>query len=415
MDFASDASISSGNSINEASFIYIPKASTKKSIFAEKATFEFGADSESATCNDITFFSLKSANILLKDGKASVFMVVPENGKLTGELSIKVKCDNGSAFRRHLNIKEKSFPAQKVVAKTVKLKTSDKTPNIGDYLYNDGSWGPLAYYTDKYPVGLVFSNYTSPADRKKGFTHGYAVGLRDAAWPTPWGPDNTDYPETENLFEHIDATAPLTMMNNLDGLSTCKTLNEKYLKDYTYDNYYNHRGSKAAIPLAMEYGGAGWQHAYTSVPLVPIPKRTSGWYLPSVGQWFLMFANLSGLDPNKLQIAHDSSNNIYSLSWLFNSADEKNRYLTTFANYFSSGYNSILGQYYSDGRIPQSTFYLPGDGQIDWYLWACDEAKSDGTACCVHLTQTEIRFTYLDKQQGSTSTNGYAARSVIAF
>lgn len=415
MDFVCETLISSGGSLNEASFSYVPSTSTDKSIFADKATFEFGEDNETSRYNGITFFSPKINNIPLTGGKASVYMVVPDNEKLTGELSIKVRCNDGSAFRRNLNIKGKSFPAQKVVAKKVTFRAMDKTANIGDYLYNDGSWGPLVYYTDKYPVALIFSNYTSPTDRAKGYTHGYAVGLRDAAWPTPWGPDNTDYPEADNLFEHISATAPLTMMKNLDGLTTCKTLNEKYLKNYTYENYYNHSGKKAAIPLAMEYGGSWWQHAYEPIPAVPTPQGTSGWYLPSVGQWYLMLANLSGLDPNKLQIARDNSGNVYSLSWLFNSATEKRKYLDTFTKYFDSHYNNTLQQYYGDGRIPQSTFYLPGDGQINWYLWACDEAKPDGYACCVRLTQTEIGFTYLDKRQGTESTNGYAARSVIAF
>lgn len=418
MDFDCDPSASSGsNSLSETSFIYIPKTSTSKSMFADKATFAFGKEGETDGYNGVTFFSPKLSRIPLTNGKASVYVVVPANGKLTGELSIKVKCDNGSTFRRHLNIKEKSFPAQKVVAKTVKLKASERTPNIGDYLYSDGTWGPLVYYANKYPVALVFSNYTSPTDRKKGYTHGYAVGLRDAAWPTPWGPDNRDYPEAPNLFDHIDATAPLTMMNNLDGLSLCQTLNERYLKNYTYENYFNHGGSKAAIPLAMEYGGAGWEYAYDPIPLVPTPPHTSGWYLPSIGQWFLMFANLSGLDPNELQIARDAGGNVYSLSWLFSSAKEKNKYLKNFTKCFDTYFNPILGQYRDDGRIPESAFYLPtDDGRTNWwYLWACDEAKSDGSACCVRLAQTEIDFTYLGKRNGTDENNGYAARSVIAF
>lgn len=416
MDFICDVPASSGSSLSETSFIYIPKTSTNKSVFADKATFAFGEEGETDRYNGITFFSPKANSIPFTNGKASVYVVVPNNEKLTGELSINAKCNNGDAFRRNLNIKEKSFLAQKVVAKTVKLKAKDKIPNIGDYLYSDGSWGPLVYYTDKYPVALVFSNYTSPTDREKGFTHGYAVGLRDAAWPTPWGPDNTDYPEAPNLFEHIDATAPLTMMNNLDGLSLCRTLNDKYLKNYTYDNYFNHGGSKAAIPLAMEYGGAGWEYAYDPIPLVPTPPHTSGWYLPSVGQWFLMFANLSGLDPNELQIARDRGK-VYSLSWLFSSASEKNKYLKNFTKCFDTYFNPILGQYRDDGRIPESAFYLPTDeGRTNWwYLWACDEAKSDGSACCVRLAQTEIAFTYLGKRNGTDDSNGYAARSVIAF
>ena len=416
MDFICDVPASSGSSLSETSFIYIPKTSTNKSVFADKATFAFGEEGETDGYNGITFFSPKANSIPFTNGKASVYMVVPNNEKLTGELSINAKCNNGDAFRRNLNIKEKSFLAQKVVAKTVKLKAKDKIPNIGDYLYSDGSWGPLVYYTDKYPVALVFSNYTSPTDREKGFTHGYAVGLRDAAWPTPWGPDNTDYPEAPNLFEHIDATAPLTMMTNLNGLTTCKVLNEKYLKDYTYNNYYHHNGKKAAISLAMEYGGAGWQYAYAPVPAVPTPSGTSGWYLPSIGQWFLMFANLSGLDPNKLEIATDPhSGKAYCLSWLFHSSEERRKYLKVFTNYFDTQTNSILERYYNERRIPESTFFLPGEDQIEWYLWACDEAMSNGEACCVRITGTSIDFTYLDKRQGEMQANGYAARSVIAF
>lgn len=415
IDFIDETSTSPGNILTDLSFIYIPTISTDKSVFADKAFFEFGNNTKTCKYTGITFFSPKSSDIAFSEGKASIYIVSPANDKLSGNLSIEAKCCNNNTFRRHLHIKDKAFPAQKVVAKTVKLKSDDRKPNIGDYLYNDGTWGPLEYHNDKYPVALIFSNYTSDNDRQKGYKHGYAVALRDAAWPTPWGPDNTDYPETDNLFEHINATAPLTMMNNLDGLTICKVLNEKYLKEYTYENYYNHGGSKAAIPLSMEYGGYWWQYAYENIPAVPTPPNTSGWYLPSVGQWFLMFANLSGLDPNKLQIAKDYFGNVYTLSWLFHSAEEKRKYLKKFTNYFSSAYNPILGQYYSDGRIPQTTFYLPGDGQINWYLWACNEAKNDGTACCVRITQTEIGFTYLDKRQGTHSSNGYAARSIIAF
>ena len=166
----------------------------------------------------------------------------------------------------------------------------------------------------------------------------------------------------------------------------------------------------------MEYGGAGWQYAYAQVPAVPTPSGTSGWYLPSIGQWFLMFANLSGLDPNKLEIATDPhSGKAYCLSWLFHSSEERRKYLKVFTNYFDTQTNSILERYYNERRIPESTFFLPGEDQIEWYLWACDEATSNGEACCVRITGTSIDFTYLDKRQGEMQANGYAARSVIAF
>ena len=415
LDFVPDASANAIQSITEASFIYVPSTSTEKSIFATSASFECGDGNISSSYSGVAFFNLSSVSLPYVNGKASAYIVVPANEPLTGELSLNVKGQNNDYFRKYLNLKGKSFPAQEVVARTVKLRSDDRIPRIGYYLYSDGTWGPLQHYSEKVPVALIFSDYTSPADRAKGYKHGYAVALRDAAWPTPWGPDNGDYPETPNLFENLNATAPLTMMNNLDGLTTNKTLNDKYLKNYNYTNHYSSGGKLAAIPLAMEYGGEPWKQAYNERTLVPAPAGTSGWYLPSIGQWFLMFANLSGLNPNMLQMGKDYSGNIYTMSWTFRSAAEKATYLKKFFNYFDRYFNPILGQYYNESRTPETTFYFPFEGQIHWYLWACDEAKGDGSACCVRLTETEIGFTYVSKTLGTTDENGYAARSVIAF
>lgn len=415
LDIVSASEGSSGNAISGLSLIYVPSTSTSKSVFAKSAEFEFG-DASTSTYDGATFFQLSNLSIPFVNGKAAVYAVLPANDeKLTGELSVRLEENDGRVFRKHINLTGKSFPTHKVVAKTIRLKTEHRIPNIGDYLYSDGTWGPLAYYADKFPMALVFSNYTSEADRQKGYKHGYAVALRDAAWPTPWSPDNEDYPEAENVFEHIGATAPLTMMKNLDGLTTCQKLNTEYLSNYTYDNYYNHGGKKAAIPLAMEYGKQWWRHAYTGSPEVPVPTGTSGWYLLSIGQWFMMFTNLTGLNPNDLIKGADQYGQVYTLSWTFSSASEKRKYLDKFTKYFDSNSNPILKAYYESHRIPEITFYLPADGQSDWYLWTCDEAKSGGYACCVHLSQTAISFTYLDKRSGENSLNGYAARSVIAF
>lgn len=399
------------------SLFYMPKEATASAtLFAGTETFKFGASPEEKY-EPNNFFIMSATSIKQGDGKARVYVMVPPNGKLHGKLSVEANFDKDT-YRKELNLKGQAFTAQHVVAKDVILKSGERVPKVGDYLYNDGTWGPLEIYTDKFPVALVFSNYTSKTDRQNGFKHGYAVALRDAAWPTAWGPENTDYPETTNLFDNIQTSAPLEMMNNLDGYTTCKTLNENHLKKYTWKNHYatNPNEPTAAIPTAMEYGTEGWRQAFTDVQVdVPAPAGTSGWYLPSAGQWFLIFSNLTGLNANNIQFGKDYYGKIYAMGWSFSTAEEKQEYLNQFAKYFSTASNTKLKWYEDSHIIPQSGFYLPHYGQIEWYEWCCDEASSDGQACVLRLNATQIYFTKLWKTSGGNQQNGYAARPVIAF
>lgn len=406
---------SASGSLSGLSLFYKSNVSTEgTSLFAGKQRFEFNNSTE-GKYQPNSFLSLSETSIGQSNDKVQVYVAVPSNDKLYGTLSVRADFVNDT-YRKELNLKGQAFPAQHVVAKDIVLKSDERAPKIGDYLYSDGSWGPLVHYADKVPVALVFSNYTSQKDRAKGYTHGYAMALRDAAWPTIWAPMRKDYPEVDNLFERVSEMSELTLMNNLDGFTTCETLYEKYLKEYGWNQHFDKRTKTAAITVAKEYGSNAWRRAFTDVTVdVPTPPNTSGWYLPSLGQWFLVFTNLSGLDPNGLVHAKDYYGYIYSLCWLFSSASEKNNCLRKFTNYFSTAKNPILSQYYSEGKIPQSEFYLPHDGQIEWYLWASDEAVRGEAGCCVHLTQTQIGFSFLDKMQGIYKDNGYAARAVIAF
>ena len=270
----------------------------------------------------------------------------------------------------------------------------------------------------KYPIAVVMSNYTSAADRASGYTHGYAMALRDGAWPAEWGPENVDYPETPDVFEEADATAPLVMMDNLDGLSTCRIVRDLYLTDHGWGAYLAGRvPTVSAIPAAMEYGTDVWVQAYSSTPntyVFETPAASSGWFLPSTGQWFLAFTGLGGLDPDQLETVTEDGR-VKTFTWHFASASAKQDCLDRFCDYFSSWSNPILSRYVDGGRIASTTFYLPWQGQMDWYLWACDEATSEGTGAVVLLTATDVRLGYMPKTTGEGSTNGYTARPVIAF
>ena len=419
----------SGSAVTSASLSFTPSpGAALQSLFAGSAEYSFGPDGKVTTTEDITFYDMSDISIPVENGSAVIYLVIPDRGKLSGELSVLLTC-GGTSYRRYVKLNGKSFKAANVVARTENLTDNDRVPDIGDYVYSDGSWGHLEYYSDKWPQAVIFSNYTSASDRAAGYTHGYAMALRDAAWPTAWAPEsevlyNPDYPETPNVFESIMGSAPLQMMENIEGLTTCTTLNELYLSDYAQGNFYGMEGfvptgRRAAIPCAMRYGKEDWAMAYTGTEnIAPFeaPANTSGWFLPSMGQWYLCLANLAGIDPNDL-VMTTSGDSVLELAWKFSSSQERQAYLNKFTNYFNSNayYNPVLGQYVSEGRMVATVFYLPRNGQMDWYLWACDEATSGGTATVVYLNSTDIVFKYVPKQTGDYSTNGYAARSILAF
>uniref|UniRef100_A0AB33JFM1 Fimbrillin family protein n=1 Tax=Prevotella sp. GTC17260 TaxID=3236796 RepID=A0AB33JFM1_9BACT len=407
LTFTTDKLNEKPTSIDELKFTYTAKESTINSLFADKATL-IATDSKDVTYNGITFFKLSNLASKFANNKTTHYIAIPANASLTGELAIQIKCNDHKTYRKTGKMTAKTFLGNKVMGKVYALKEENRVPNITDYLYSDGSWGPLVYDHSKVPVAVVFSNHTTESDRKKGFTHGYAIALKDARWPTPWATEIKDYPESPNIFEHPSAFASQTLMQNLEGYTINKAL---------YDNHLKNKD--AAIAHAIEYGTENWRYNFNEVCLVPAPQHTSGWFLPTMGQWYMLFTNLAELNPNKIRTKMGTDNKPTSFYWQFSSSEEKEKALKKFEEFFSWNQlynNGILYQYYNERRIPYTGFYLPTANQIDWYLWAADEAKDGGQyGCAVKITPTTIEFTYIPKNNGSIENNGYAARAIIAF
>ena len=152
------------------------------------------------------------------------------------------------------------------------------TANIGDYLYSDGTTGRTL---DKTVVGIVFSNQLSSAEYAKGYTHGYALALTDASAAGPtWGPD-----------------AGLTKVT-------------------TFAGYYNDINSGYTGTVTKGYNSSNstypaWQAANNYN--VDVSKFTnSGWYLPSIGQWWDVCANLGKVDLTGMQTGPAGSDQIYT-------------------------------------------------------------------------------------------------------
>ena len=153
------------------------------------------------------------------------------------------------------------------------------TANVGDYLYADGTTGTTK--GGKTIVGIVFSNQISTAEYNAGYTHGYALALKDVSGNPAWGP----YP----------GDAGLTKVTTIAGYYN--DINAGYTGTFT-KNYKSNSNYPA------------WQAANSYNVAVTGPN--SGWYLPSIGQWWEVVANLGKVDLTSMQAGTAGSGNIYT-------------------------------------------------------------------------------------------------------
>lgn len=155
------------------------------------------------------------------------------------------------------------------------------TAVVGNYLYSDGTTGTTK--TGHTVVGIVFSNQLSSAEYGAGYTHGYALALTDASTGTSWGP----YP----------GDAGLTKVTTFAGYYNDITAG--YYGTFT-KGYNKSNGSYPAWQAANNYN-------------VNVSGFTnSGWYLPSIGQWWDVCANLGKVDLTSMQNSGSSNGNVYS-------------------------------------------------------------------------------------------------------
>lgn len=160
-----------------------------------------------------------------------------------------------------------------------------KRPQIGDYYYTDGT-----YSHEKDPskivAGIVFSTETTNEEKAHGWTHGQIVATQFA---------RMEVMRTENygflnlskrqiriltddlLFCHAD-TLPLPYP--IYDLSDSQIRNDKDGYIYTY-SVQNDNKDFELFNAARQYP-------------CPLPERTSGWYVPTMGQIIDMLENIIG-------------------------------------------------------------------------------------------------------------------------
>lgn len=202
---------------------------------------------------------------------------------------------------------------------------------IGQYLFNDGSWGPYSgryrnlINSSHYPVAIIFSNTTSKIDQGHGWTHGYAVAINKYGANMAWAGTNALYGQHHSSISNSDYTSPFgatdksAWINDLDGYTETrhimsatdysKVSNENQKKNYPAIWYALHNGTnEVGVTLHTLYdNGDDTDHDFVNMwsestdtkttmgAQMASGTNTSGWYLGSVGQYYLMFKNFSSL------------------------------------------------------------------------------------------------------------------------
>lgn len=162
---------------------------------------------------------------------------------------------------------------------------------LGDYFYNDGTTsdgGLRALYTDgsykmeaqkpapvvgKTIVGIVFQTASArigdAEQRQLGNTcHGLVMAVKNAATKVCWGPKGVEEAELAKC------TKKAQLYSDISGYG-----------NYTYicTTHADNMDSYPAFKAVVDYNTA-----------CPVSRTTTGWFLPSSGQWWDILQNLGG-------------------------------------------------------------------------------------------------------------------------
>ncbi len=181
---------------------------------------------------------------------------------------------------------------ENVTSKKVKQRFTADELKIGDYFYSDGSWsdgGLRRIYADGSiaianprpepwrgvtVVGIVFQTDKSRIGAKEkeklggeDKVHGLVMAVKNATEQAIWSN------KSRNLGFLKDCVSKSDNYSDISGYENCELIRSK---EANFDNF-------PALKAADDYNKT-----------CPVPATTTGWYLPSSGQWWDILQNLGG-------------------------------------------------------------------------------------------------------------------------
>ena len=258
---------------------------------------------------------------------------------------------------------------------------------IGDYYYSDGSIcpGDASNPPSEDCIGIVFSTEVSrigqaatEALNAKGVTpHGLVMALTNASNRCRWG----EYAKDENAGgadgPFKDNTGSLSKQyHNVDG----------YAETHWIIDTYKNDGSTLKDTYSAFYYASLYGTAEGGTAKYAVPTNTTGWFIPSMGQWWDILSNLGKVDLGSYKNSEERITEIYDAATT--AADNMNNYL-----------NKITGaETFSTTRL---------------YFWSSSEYDSN-EACRVSFSDCSIFLSYRIKINYPYNYP-YKVRCVLAF
>ena len=184
---------------------------------------------------------------------------------------------------------------------------------IGDYVFSDGTWGPIVKeeITEKhYPIAVIFSNKPSKNDIAAGYKHGYAIALASAGGQLTWAATGTEY--VNKRIRSEVATDFDAVLKDYDGRTETDALKKAAGDNFTKENYpsawYALNFGTDAVNLTDNSDPTKGTEGSTPSTAYKAPAHTSGWYLGSAGQYYLVALNLGGNITSDMEWHHDNAN-----------------------------------------------------------------------------------------------------------
>lgn len=245
----------------------------------------------------------------------------------------------------------------------------NKTPAeaaVGDFYMNDGTLvGKDENLTDVQQaacIGIVYSTDASrigatatQALKAKGVTpHGLVMALTNASEGCMWG----EYGKDENS----GGSTGEPFNGNTDQLQKQYSNIDGYGETHWIIDTYKNSGTTLQDIYSAFYHASRYGTADSNTDKYATPSNTTGWFIPSMGQWWDILSNMGGIDLSSYRNKTDSYTSISGAAPT--AVNNMNKYLekidgaTTFytGTYFWSssecnGYNACYVRFDSSGYL----------------------------------------------------------------